>query len=886
MSSPGDVLPERQVVRAAVEALRDELRDQLELDAFFWEQEALPSTTDYTSSIESPAHFDLVIVLLWSRLGTPLDPELHPRPDGGGYASGTEYEIEVASAAHAEHGRPDVYIFRKAQSRSITLDDFENRAAFDQKRALDEYLDRFQRRGEYYARAVNDFADRGELADKVVQVLKRGASRALGEAPRQEATWTEGSPFRGLEAFDRSHARVFFGRDREALELEELVEARRTEGESFVLIFGASGVGKSSLARARLLPRLERLQTFPDRTAVRTAVVRPSVGGSDATAALVNALLQPDVLPELASPGETVEAMAFVWREAAAAAAASVKTALAAAARAEGLEAVRLVVLLDQLEEVFVAPSTHAESNQDFRGDPVLRSAFFDVVAALARSGVVDVVATLRSDFFDACEPLPTLMDLKKQGSYHLKPPGREALAEMVRRPARAAGLHYEVRTLDAADPTASGALDDRLIEEAAHQPNALPLLQFALFALYAQRSETGQLTFAAYEALGGLPGAIGRRAEDAFSALSRQARAALEPLLPLLVSVATDGRTVRQTPRRTDLEAAHPGAETLLAALVDTHRLLVSDAVPVARDPERPEGVARSEAVVTVAHEALLGAWPRLAAWVDANREALTLRTRLRASRAAYEVARDASYLWSRGRSVEEAKALATEHRHLLNDVDRDFADRSVRAGRRTRWTARAVVTSVIVGLSALSVAALSGMRRAEVSAARSEAQVLFSAARESPDLERLYPLEATARAGKAAADLPWVSYSSLAGIDERAEGRQLLAHTGPVYHAAFSPDGERLVTASVDNTARLWDLDAGRMACRLCASVWLDPSSLDGERFPELVAIQRAAAPGQSFCEALEAAGAFDFTGVGRHLERHSLDIVASMLTRWLPP
>ena len=40
-------------------------------------------------------------------------------------------------------------------------------------------------------------------------------------------------------------------------------------------------------------------------------------------------------------------------------------------------------------------------------------------------------------------------------------------------------------------------------------------------------------------------------------------------------------------------------------------------------------------------------------------------------------------------------------------------------------------------------------------------------------------------------------------------ASGRQLLtlpAHDNAVYAAAFSPDGQRLVTASGDNTARIW--------------------------------------------------------------------------------
>jgi WD40 repeat protein len=50
-----------------------------------------------------------------------------------------------------------------------------------------------------------------------------------------------------------------------------------------------------------------------------------------------------------------------------------------------------------------------------------------------------------------------------------------------------------------------------------------------------------------------------------------------------------------------------------------------------------------------------------------------------------------------------------------------------------------------------------------------------------------------------------------------ERRELRVLEGHTDRVTSAAFSPDGTRVVTASWDNTARLWDAAAGKALATL---------------------------------------------------------------------
>src|SRR5262249_40382541 len=71
------------------------------------------------------------------------------------------------------------------------------------------------------------------------------------QAPAPAAEVPDGNPYRGLLAFDAEHRALFFGR---SAEIRAVIERLCTE--SFVLVTGDSGVGKSSLCRAGVLPRV------------------------------------------------------------------------------------------------------------------------------------------------------------------------------------------------------------------------------------------------------------------------------------------------------------------------------------------------------------------------------------------------------------------------------------------------------------------------------------------------------------------------------------------------------------------------------------------------------------------------------------------------------
>jgi CHAT domain len=65
-------------------------------------------------------------------------------------------------------------------------------------------------------------------------------------------------PYRNLERFKREDALVFFGRGRDTVELLNAIAAKGPTASQVVLLYGQTGVGKSSVLEAGVLPRLER----------------------------------------------------------------------------------------------------------------------------------------------------------------------------------------------------------------------------------------------------------------------------------------------------------------------------------------------------------------------------------------------------------------------------------------------------------------------------------------------------------------------------------------------------------------------------------------------------------------------------------------------------
>lgn len=349
--------------------------------------------------------------------------------------------------------------------------------------------------------------------------------------------------------------------------------------------------------------------------------------------------------------------------------------ALTAALRALATQQ-QVLLVIDQFEELVTL------------GDVETRSAVLRALAAAASPEEPwRLVFTLRSDFlpaFAASEELgPALEAL-----FVLRPLSRAALVEAIEAPLR--------RVAHACD---APALPSRIAAELDGQGNALPLLQFACQALWERRDVARRLVLQReYDAIGGAVGALATHAQRVVQELLPEERKLVRSLMLRLVNA--DG-TRRPRTREEVLSGLAPDAAGALDRLL-RERLLVAD-----------QHEDTGEAMIELAHESLVTAWPQLARWLADSQEARTL---------VYDV-EQAALLWERrGRRADETwkeDALVDTLRRVenanvsLTGIASSFLEagraRQTQLQRRRRWifgSAFAVVSLAAIGLGITTVA------------------------------------------------------------------------------------------------------------------------------------------------------------------------------------
>ena len=364
ISSPSDVQPERVVAEQVVNLLKQQFSVYFDIGSVRWEREPLLATEPFQKGIPRASDADFVVVILWSRLGSPLSDEFRG-PLSGNIVTGTEFEFEDAVKGYQEHQRPDVLVYKKTSVPPLN-DDAEVRDYLKEKDKIGAFFDTWliDEKTHLPKTAWREFKEIEEfeqmLTDHLTEFIRRRieAPRVAGAKGRIE--WYEGSPFRGLESFEIQHAPIFFGRTRERNELRRLLIRQAARGLPWVVVLGGSGSGKSSLVKAGLLHDIT-IPGLVERVGLcRYAIMRPSDAKGDLITSLAASLISTTALPELADLQYGLEKLTESFTAAPTLAAIPVKQALAKAREVDHVlphAEARLAIIVDQMEEIFTTES-------------------------------------------------------------------------------------------------------------------------------------------------------------------------------------------------------------------------------------------------------------------------------------------------------------------------------------------------------------------------------------------------------------------------------------------------------------------------------------------------------------------------------------------------
>ncbi len=571
-----------------------------------------------------------------------------------------------------------------------------------------------------------------------------GISKVARFPVPERAKEDDRNPYPGLAAFTEANAEFFFGREDEVAQMWRKLTSRR-----LLAVIGPSGVGKSSLLRAGLLP------AAPGGWG--TLVCQP---GEGPFASLARALApefegDPEAISKLVDIGDETAAVAIVsrWRE-----------------RHE-----QALLVVDQFEELFTL------------NPPEVQERFAKLLARLARDADVHVLLSMRDDFLYRCHDHDALMPIFSELT-PVKVPSPEDLRRALVQPAARLGYSFD-----------DDGLADEMLEAVKGERGALPMLAFAVARLWEKRdTEKKELTRSEYQAIGGVSGALAQHAESTLTAIGQDRLPIVRELFRNLVT-AEGTRATREVENLLSVfpDAQREEAAQVLRRLIDA-RLLTSF------EEEAVEGNAGHHRVEVV-HESLLLSWPRLVGWQTQDADSARLRDELRqAAKAWAEHDRPNDWLWA-GAQYREFASWRERYPGGLSAVEEEFAaamtDHAKRRKRRRRF---AVAAAFVVLLAVLAVTG-SFWRQSDREARRAEAAELVALGQ--LELEG-YPTAALAHA-IASLDLADSQAARMLALEALWKGpTALVVNETPTLKVQFTSDGRWLTQsyfASGDGPVRV---------------------------------------------------------------------------------
>lgn len=518
-------------------------------------------------------------------------------------------------------------------------------------KALLEGLDPQRLRGRW----VDTFS----LIDYVNQALKGELQTPIctnfGEAINLTRCWQDQSfsveslqidsnicPYKGLEFFDLNNNdfQYFFGRERLT---DQLLDRVRTN--NFIALVGASGSGKSSVLRAGLLHQIQLGQRITGSNQWRIRITCP-----DRNPMQNLALAFVDEVSDLDRAESLIRASNLLCTEA-----------LGLSHLVQASTASRVILVIDQFEEVF----TLCENNEE-------REQFFACLmsALSSTNNQLCLIIAVRSDFIGKCleQKYSGLAQTITSNTINVLPMEDNEIRDIICKPAHQAGLEVDA------------ALVTEILADIKGSPGNLPLLQYALKTLWQQR-QSNQLTLSIYHEMGGISGTLDKRATEIYQNFNAEHQSTMQHIFQQLTQLGEGTEDTRRRMLQSDLISVPQHTLELVSHVIATltapeNRLLVASAA-VGKN-----NCSEQMVVIDVAHESLIRHWQLLRQWIEKSRDLLRQKHQIEASAIAWREHNYHSDYLLKGKQCLEAKHiynLGLQQRFSMPPVSVDFIRNSI---------------------------------------------------------------------------------------------------------------------------------------------------------------------------------------------------------------
>lgn len=471
----------------------------------------------------------------------------------------------------------------------------------------------------------------------------------------------ESCPLPGLMPFSTHQAEWFFGRQEERHELSSLWQ-RALHGElRWIQLEGPSGVGKTSLVQAGLLPHL---LTAPDAPDVLVVAFRP--GGDPVErlrASFQAALTQRSIAVQTEALDAALDASSGAFADFA-----------ASHLPADTL----LLVCIEQLEELFTLGNA-----EPF--DALMTSWLSDPASR------VRVLSTFRSDFLHRIEQLPGLAKmLNRAARYHLRAMDNPSLVQAAEGMAQRSGLRL-----------ATG-LADQMVQDAGQSDARLSLIGHALQTLWLSR-DGSSVSLASYERMQGVVGALTAQVERMLDELGPSGRERAKWIVLGLIQPgqgSPDTRRPRMCSDLLRLAGADREAESAILLLAGLSGQGVRPPLRLIALHGAP-GTPLHQQQAELVHEMLITQVPAISRWLEEERVLLGRCSDLEGAAAAWERAGRPSQGLPAGTLLTHLAGPPTKKRvirRMMSERAISFLATARQLDSQRRWISRIIVAALML--------------------------------------------------------------------------------------------------------------------------------------------------------------------------------------------